>query len=428
MTQHKRRDFLKTLMLSGAGVALTNSGVISPLVSTAHASQLQMDNSGFKALVCVNLGGGNDASNTIVPTSSDEYGRYSQLRQNLALPSNKLLALDLADQSYGLHPELKQLQGLFNQGDAAAVANVGSLIRADGSVGGTPKRSSHSNQTTYWKGVDPTRASIDKAGWLDRLQQHSDDFKIIHNTQPIEFLDHGDSDLKEVALGIGLDSQLNGGLFSQEVGNRILEAKSYAADMNEQLNRSDVKEAISSLTTPFPNTNIGRQLEEIAQAILIRDWLGVSRLSFRAHQGGYDEHSNHVKRHAKLLKELDAAIYAFHQAMEQWGLGQQVTLYTSSEFGRTTTSNGTGSAHGWGGHHFVIGGAVNGQQIVGRMPEMSLASDDMVSEKGILKPQLAIDQYLSTLGLWFGIAESSLDLVLPHSSKFTVRDLDFMVS
>lgn len=424
MTQHiTRRGFLKHTLCLGTALG---SGLGHALWSPAQASAWQMDTGGFKALVQVSLGGGNDATNTVLPYDDVEYARYRELRGSLALPKSELLPLNSLSGHYALHPALGGMQTLFNEGLAAIVSNVGPMIRSDGSVGGTPKRSSHRNQTQFWHGVDPTRIGTDNAGWFDRLQDHEAQMEVVRNTQPVTFLGDDNSDLQNMALSLQTQSLAAPNLFEQEISQRILLANAEADGLAAALSRPEINDAVAALETPFPNTKIGRQLADIARALLARDWYGVSRLSFLAKQGGYDFHSRQLPRQQRLLSELDAAITAFTRAMQQWGLAQQVTLFTTSEFGRTTTSNGTGSAHGWGGHQFVVGADVDGGQLIGRLPEMVLGGPDMTADKGVLIPNQSVDQYSATLARWFGVSDTSLPMLFPHLSKFSSPHLSFM--
>jgi uncharacterized protein (DUF1501 family) len=102
-----------------------------------------------------------------------------------------------------------------------------------------------------------------------------------------------------------------------------------------------------------------------------------------------------------------------------------VTLFTASDFGRTLTVNGDGTDHGWGGHHFVVGGAVKGRQIAGSYPELTAgASTD--AGNGRLIPTTAVEQYAATFATWMGVADSDLPLVLPNIGNFATRNLGFL--
>jgi uncharacterized protein (DUF1501 family) len=103
----------------------------------------------------------------------------------------------------------------------------------------------------------------------------------------------------------------------------------------------------------------------------------------------------------------------------------QTTLFTASDFGRTLTSNGDGTDHGWGSHHLVVGGAVRGRDIYGRYPVIGVNADDDVGQ-GRLLPSVSVDQYGATLARWFGLSDGDIDMVFPNIRNFGVRNLGFL--
>jgi uncharacterized protein (DUF1501 family) len=111
--------------------------------------------------------------------------------------------------------------------------------------------------------------------------------------------------------------------------------------------------------------------------------------------------------------------------MGELGVAQQVTTFTASDFGRTLSSNGDGSDHGWGGHHFIIGGAVKGGRFYGQLPQVALNGPDDVGQ-GRLLPTTAVDQFAATLATWMGVDTGDLPLVVPNIGNYSVRNLDFM--
>jgi uncharacterized protein (DUF1501 family) len=111
--------------------------------------------------------------------------------------------------------------------------------------------------------------------------------------------------------------------------------------------------------------------------------------------------------------------------MVELGSSQRVTLFTASDFGRTLTINGDGTDHGWGGHHFVVGGAVRGKQVYGSYPDLTLGvSTD--AGNGRLIPTTAVEQYAATMATWMGVAGTDLPLVLPNLGSFATANLGFM--
>ena len=109
------------------------------------------------------------------------------------------------------------------------------------------------------------------------------------------------------------------------------------------------------------------------------------------------------------------------------GADNQVTTFTASDFGRTYNTNGDGSDHGWGSHHFVVGGAVNGGEIYGRMPAFAINGPDDTG-RGRWIPSTSVDEYSATLAKWFGVSGTDLPVVLPNIGRFAKPDLGFMAA
>ena len=114
------------------------------------------------------------------------------------------------------------------------------------------------------------------------------------------------------------------------------------------------------------------------------------------------------------MARLGQALKYFDTTLTTMGVGSDVTTFTASDFGRTFTTNGDGSDHGWGAHHFVMGGAVHGGDLYGTFPTYGMpdgnggfTSPNQVAA-GALLPTTSVDQYAATLGRWFGVADGDL--------------------
>jgi uncharacterized protein (DUF1501 family) len=192
-----------------------------------------------------------------------------------------------------------------------------------------------------------------------------------------------------------------------------------------------------TLSTVFPTTSTGQQLQMIAKLIAARNSLSQKRQIFYAELNGFDTHDNQAAgatgSHEPLLTEIDDAIKAFHDAMVELGLQDQVTLFTSSDFSRTLTPNKTdataGSDHAWGGHAFVVGGAVNGNEIYGLMPILTTGGQDDVdsgNSRGRYIPTTSVDEFAATIAKWFGVDSTGLEAVFPNLHRFDHPDLGFL--
>ena len=182
--------------------------------------------------------------------------------------------------------------------------------------------------------------------------------------------------------------------------------------------------------TPQPGTfpegnHLSDQLAMVAHIIAARQALGVKRQVFFVSMGGFDTHDNQNDSHPRLMGLVGDAMAAFYSATVEMGIADKVTSFTASDFGRTLVSNSRGSDHGWGGSHFVLGGAVNGGRFVGPAPVPAHHGPDDVGQ-GRLLPALAVEQYAGTLARWFGVSAAQLPSVLPRLGQFTQQDLGFM--
>jgi uncharacterized protein (DUF1501 family) len=184
--------------------------------------------------------------------------------------------------------------------------------------------------------------------------------------------------------------------------------------------------ASAAVTAVFPTGNtLADQLKMVARAIAARRALGARRQVFFVSLGGFDTHDFQLRDQPTLHSTLAAAVSAFYQATVELGVAEQVTTFTASDFGRTLTSNGDGSDHGWGSHHFVIGGAVKGGGIYGQFPTIALGTAEDVGS-GRLLPSTSVDQYAATLGRWFGVSATDLSLVVPNIGNFSTTSLGFL--
>jgi uncharacterized protein (DUF1501 family) len=182
---------------------------------------------------------------------------------------------------------------------------------------------------------------------------------------------------------------------------------------------------LPALATSFDSSNsLALQLQMVAKLIGARTALGAKRQVFFVSLGGFDLHDLLVAQHPGLLSNVDGALASFQAAMTELGVANQVTTFTGSDFGRTLTSNGDGSDHGWGAHHFVMGGAVKGGTFFGSLPEYGVGGAHDVGQ-GRLLPTTGVDQLGATLATWMGVSASDLPLVLPQIGNYSVKDLGF---
>jgi len=180
------------------------------------------------------------------------------------------------------------------------------------------------------------------------------------------------------------------------------------------------KEAMSSvpeLKTRFESDAFSFDLRKVAQLISARGWLGSPRQIFFIQFEGWDHHHRLRESQAVLVPMLNRGLAAFRNALIELDVFDHVTTFTISEFGRSLEPNGTGSDHGWGGHHIVMGGAVRGGRVYGRYPQLAgKAALDVGG--GSFVPTTSSDEYLAEMGLLLGTPASDLPHVLPNVANF----------
>jgi uncharacterized protein (DUF1501 family) len=442
-----RRTFINCASLAAAGnlLGLRPFGALNALA--------QSSSSGYKALVCVFLYGGNDANNTLIPFDTTGYGNYSSIRGDLALAQSSLLPLTPAP-NFALHPNLPDIQTLFNNKNAAFVANVGTLVqpltRTEYLAGQTAPTHlfSHPDQALEWQNAAQSRAT--PTGWAGRM---ADVLGASYNqgasipmvtsvagdtlfcngsaTSPVsvspeyvggakcsEGLECSARQLTAQAL-LTLDS----GISLVQADDQITtNAYAYAKTL------ADAVQSITPLQTVFPAHNLlATQLKLIAKIIQVRTALGVQRQIFFAGIGNFDTHADQLFLQSALLAQISPALAAFYDATVELNVASQVTTFTMSDFSRTFQPNSNhGSDHAWGSHHIVIGGAVNGGQIYGTYPTLALGGPDDSGSNGRWVPSTASSQYAATLAQWFGVTAAELPTVLPAIGNFSTTNLGFV--
>jgi uncharacterized protein (DUF1501 family) len=204
------------------------------------------------------------------------------------------------------------------------------------------------------------------------------------------------------------------------------------ADITKRSIDADVQLSAALATAPdvplpaeLVGNSLAAQLRAVARMISVRNTLGAKRQVFFVGIGGFDTHDNQLDDQPVLHTAVAGAMEYFQNTIDGLQIGNQVTTFTASDFGRTLTSNGDGSDHGWGSHHFVMGGAVKGRNYYGTFPIMGISNNDEVGS-GRLLPSTSVDQFAATLARWFGVSDTDMPLVLPNIGNFASANLGFM--
>jgi len=463
--ERSRRQFLRTAsMASMAGISA--SPFILGLNSMAAMAQ-SSSSTGYKALVCVFLQGGNDGHGTVIATDPSSYSAFTQARSGapgLAYPIANLLPITLktpqTGRTFALNPALTGVQNLFNAGRAAIVANSGTLIapatKAQVQANSVPLPASlysHFDQTAAWQAIASNGGSAEHVGWggavadlIESMNMNSNSMFTCISTAGIALFLSGQTSfqLNVTSAGpipiyglanppFGLPQTANplssiltndeNNLFAKEYGvvvNRSIQAQATLASSMLPAGPGGIPnppQYLDPMTNKLVDNQLATSLQTVARIISGSSALGVTRQIFYVQLGSFDTHNNQAVQHAQLLSQLGGALEYFDGVMVANGMGNNVTSFTASDFGRTLTCNSNGTDHGWGSHHFVVGGAVQGQDMYGQYPVIGANQANDVGA-GRLIPTTSVDQYAGTLARWFGLSDGQVRQVFPNFGNF----------
>jgi uncharacterized protein (DUF1501 family) len=384
-----------------------------------------------------------------------------------------------ASQPLGLHPSCGDMATLFSEGDLALLANVGTLAyplqnRDDYINKAVPlpmQLFSHSDQATQWQSsVSDKRFA---SGWGGRA---ADLLNASYNAGSKASMSISLAGLNSFQMGtsgevtqysvgtsgaVGLSgygtnyeyAYNNPEDTSQGYANNANGIRLAAFDKIMSLTHENLLEdhytsiirsarategvigaaltAASSTGVNFDahfmnaRTELGDQLKTVAKLIAGRQATGNNRQIFFCQVRGYDTHAAQFESHDKLMAELSGALLAFRNVLKDPGLDlfDEVTTFTMSDFNRTLLANGsdegTGSDHAWGGHHVVMGGAVNGGDIYGHFPPLKTGAGlDAHSTRGRFIPETSVDQYAAILTKWMGAGSNEIEAIFPNLPRF----------
>ena len=455
-----RRQFIGQANCAAVGTASLLSSLLSLRLTAGAASASNFTD--YKALVCLFLNGGNDSFNMLVPRQQSAYNEYEQVRggvggNGLAIPRSDLHQITSSLQNtsagagysdFGIHPDLPYLKTLYDQGDLAFVSNVGSLIEPTSLVqyndGSKPKPEglfSHPDHQIHWQTLVPQVRGSAPKGWGGRMAEvmshanqqsniamnislsgsnvlQSGTTTVPYITDPggvVELSNYG----QDPTLALAVDDIL--GRHYQSIYSKTL------AHANRNSIDASVafKSALDSLSTPFDpsvisgETQTYKRLSMVSKIMEARTALSMNRQIFFVERGGWDHHNELLTPQSNLFIELNEAIEIFWTAIQSMGLQNNVVLYTASDFGRTLTSNGSGSDHAWGGNHFIISGSANGGEIYGEYPDLALNNSSTDLGRGRILPTTSVDSYMAELAYWYGVPNSEISTVIPNINNFS---------
>ena len=410
----------------------------------------------YKALVCIFLTGGNDGHNTIVPLTQSQFNAYRAARGSIALPDNNgaLLPVEHVDGTpYGLNPGLAAIHPLWAQGRLAVLANTGMLVqpvtRQQFLANAAPVPTnlfSHSDQIQQMQsGVPSTSGSsgwgaraVDAVQFMNGVSTFPPSISVTGPSlyctgqivQSASLLPGFNLDASGMSLwpqaaadarktGMQQVVEFDSGLALVQAANKV---RKDAISLNAMMSG-----ASATVGTVFPGTNLGSQLLQVAKLIKLRSTTGIQRQVFFCSLGGFDTHGSQSWQHWDLLTQVSEAMASFYNATVEMGVADRVTTFSLSDFGRTLEPSGAGTDHGWGNHHLLMGGAVQGGRVFGTFPTLALGGPDDSGSRGAMIPTTALDQYGATLAQWFGVPAAQLPSVFPNIGNFPTSNLGFMV-
>jgi uncharacterized protein (DUF1501 family) len=382
-----RRDLLrKSAMLSLA------PAVPDFLARTARAAQPERD---ARVLVVLQLDGGNDGINTVVPFGDQAYARH---RKELRLPADKVLKVG---DGIGLHPAMRSAAELLESGRLAIVQGVGYP---------NPDRS-HFESMAIWQTARLGKPARDVPGWLGRAldaaePSRRDPAAVFIGTRSLpralvarRATMASFSDASDLSLALPIpregkpESETGGDDLQSYVRRTVTSAYVTAAELESAAaKRNDA-------SARYPDSEIARHFGLVAQSIKS----GSPARVYYVIQAGYDTHAIQLPTHARLLREFTGAIRAFFDDLGTAKLADRVIVMAFSEFGRRPAENGSlGTDHGTAGPVFLAGPSVN-SGLVGKTPSLGALRD------GDLAWSIDFRHIYATLmGPWLGLPANEI--------------------
>jgi uncharacterized protein (DUF1501 family) len=380
--------------------------------------------------------------------------------------------------AFGVHPSCGDyggaagIQSLYGQGRLAFVSNVGTLAeritkaQVNNSSAKFPRGLySHSDQIQQWHTSVATE--VRGIGWAglaaDLLHAGNADARVSMNMSvggnnlwqsgrklfPYTISSTGSilpSEYNSVFASPNVGINRTGAIRTAAIDNLLqqehqnLLERTFSQNLRDSIDESAVfKDAFdaSTLTTLFPGDTgyvpparyngrpdpargLGQNFKAIVRTMKIRNSLGLRRQTFFLSYGSWDHHGEVINSMDEMVDVVNRCLVSYWAALGELDLQNKATLYTASDFGRTLTSNGSGSDHAWGGNSFALGGAVNGGRVYGSYPDLALDGPSIISRRGVTVPTVSVDEYFAEFALWLGVSPGELASVLPRINQFWI--------
>ncbi|MEC8426968.1 MAG: DUF1501 domain-containing protein, partial [Pseudomonadota bacterium] len=397
------------------------------------------------------LDGGNDSFNMLVPRSTQHYQQYRKTRSNLALSQSQLLPLegfeDADGRRFGVHHSMPELAQLFSEKRLSFVANIAPMIRRiskqefyNNSAPLPVGLLSHSDQFKHWQTSRPGERI--NRGWFGSFAdvlQHNRPVKQISMNVSLAGSNIMQNGVNATHYSIKKEGSV--GLEVNETKNDLNDAILYNFEklLNHDYSHDPFKQAYLAITreaqgqhetfkqathevridSRFSDSDLSQQLRKVAQTIKASIELGMPQQTFFLRYIGWDHHDELLQNQERMLRVVSKALAEFQASLDELKLADRVITFTGSDFGRTLTSNGNGTDHGWGGNTLVMGNPVRGGKVLGQYPDLELGSSNPLDAgDGVLIPTTATDELYAELAMWFGVAKSDLPQLFPNIGNF----------
>jgi cullin-associated NEDD8-dissociated protein 1 len=398
----------------------------------------------YRAAVMLFLDGGADTFNLLVPMKCPLYDEYMDMRKDIALQPSYLHEVSTTGQkcdSFGIHYALPFLKTLYDKEQAAFVSNVGSLVEPttrlqwkNGLVKSCVGLFSHADQKMgaatlkcQIPGAVPQGAGGRLADALSAgsLKYTTTSFSITGTDAwgqgfktKLDIIDRKKGAARfrqysalETTLG-NITSQKYGNVYAEEYAKQLNEAMLGSEDLGQYLDQV-------TLTTNYKTeTKLQQQFHQVARLIKAKDLRKAERDLFVVRIGGFDAHSNAAEALQEKFTEINDALEGFVAELEGQDTFKDTVVFTESDFGRSLTSNGAGTDHGWAGNHFIIGGSIQGKKVFNDFPDSLLEGNDYDAGRGRLIPKYPWETMMVPIAEWMGLEASQHSAVFPNLQNF----------
>jgi len=464
----------QSLIASSAAFSATGDPLTNAAVEAHTVPSVVSQGRPYKALIVFFMRGGADTFNLLVPSddcdSRNVRQQYLDTRTSAALTSHLDIAVPAGTQpcgKFGLHPEMTTLQQLYNDGDAAMIANMGAMLYPttkeqyrENRVELPPQLFAHNTQQKGAESVHSQEAFAD--GVVGRLLNEMDDQAVAtgypqyktagyaitsHNylfrgmkTEPVmltasegmlTYQGSGTSSkadniiernrtLTAIRRIVGREA---GSVFAETHNSIVRTALADSERISGQLSQVTLTQDWQRASNSVGESDLVDQLHQVSRVIASHTAMEAERDVFLVEMGGFDYHKDLMGVRDLRFAGINKAFETFAAEMKAQGVWDQTTVFGLSEFGRTMTTNGGGTDHAWGGNYFVFGGDVRGGTIHGNFPELRTDGPNSISATGQMLPGSPWEAIWSPLASWMGVNDDHMSEVLPNVGNFDAQHI-----